>query len=233
LAILTGPAFSADFPSAKSDYVNPAPVFSWTGFYAGADLGGSQANADWSDAFYGALGNHATGFAGGGHIGYNYQISQFVLGVEGDFLGTAASHSAYSSALDLTTKASIDYLGSINARVGTAVDRTLFYAIGGFAFTEGSSAFTAGASGFSGPPGASVSFSRSWSGFDVGLGFEWAFLQNWSARVEYRYYDFSHWSYPVESWAGNGRMTLNDSTFTVGLSYLFSTPLSAPVVARY
>jgi len=47
----------------------------WTGFYAGAHAG-----AGWSD--------DNAGFIGGGQVGFNYQINQWVFGVEGDLAGT-------------------------------------------------------------------------------------------------------------------------------------------------
>jgi outer membrane immunogenic protein len=65
-----------------------APPFSWTGFYVGANLGGGWAGSTLSDSFTGAsLGNSTSGFVGGGQLGYNYQIGNFVLGPEWTFDG--------------------------------------------------------------------------------------------------------------------------------------------------
>ncbi len=234
LAALAGSAFAADLPSTKSApvFTAPTPVFSWTGFYAGVDIGGGWAELNSGNSF-GSVNRNASGVVGGGHIGYNYQINQFVLGVEGDFLGTGISRSVYNSAFDFTTKSSQDYLGSINGRLGIAFDRTLLYAIGGYAFTQGSTTFTSGASGFLTPAGASASFSHDWSGYDIGGGVEYAFTPNWTGRVEYRYYDFGRWNYGQQGFLSSGRSTLTDSTVTVGLSYLFSAPAYTPVVAKY
>src|SRR5215471_11653806 len=58
------------------------PIFGyyWTGFYGGGHLG-----VGWSDG--------ASGFLGGGQAGFNYQINQWVLGVEGQISGTSIKNS--------------------------------------------------------------------------------------------------------------------------------------------
>src|SRR5712691_10578113 len=60
------------------------PLYNWTGFYVGGNLGGAWASGTLTDSFSGAsfTGNHS-GFIGGGQIGYNWQVApQFVVGVE-------------------------------------------------------------------------------------------------------------------------------------------------------
>ena len=69
-AVSAGPAYPPPTP--------PVPFYNWTGFYAGAHAG-----VGWSDGD----GSGSSGFIGGGQIGFNYQINQWVLGVEGDFAG--------------------------------------------------------------------------------------------------------------------------------------------------
>src|SRR6266852_8674497 len=58
----------------------PIPFYNWTGFYGGAHLG-----VGWSDD---GGGGSSSGFLGGGQVGFNYQINQWVLGVEADISGT-------------------------------------------------------------------------------------------------------------------------------------------------
>src|SRR5215469_11875750 len=58
----------------------PLPFYIWTGVYVGAHAGGG-----WADL---GVGDTGTGFIGGGQIGYNYQINQWVLGVEADIAGS-------------------------------------------------------------------------------------------------------------------------------------------------
>jgi outer membrane immunogenic protein len=245
LAALAGPAFAADLPSQKEApvYVPPPPAFTWTGFYIGADVGGGIGSktvnyaasplnpAGFFDANFG-------GVVGGGFVGYNYQINQFVIGVQGDIQGAGISGSTYASAIDVTTTPHQDWLAAINGRLGFALDHALFYAIGGVAFTEESHTVAAGT--FLAPtltsfgiPANAQKFNWNRTGYDVGGGIEYAFTPNWTGRIEYRYYDFGSWNYYSSSWVGHGRENLSDNTLTVGVSYLFGAPAAVPVVAKY
>ncbi|HEY5225820.1 MAG TPA: porin family protein, partial [Methylovirgula sp.] len=98
LGLLSTVALAADLPTTKGPPVfeqAPPPVFSWTGFYIGANAGGSLGNFTTTDAV-GLFGtgdeNYASsrGFSGGGQLGFNYQFagSNFVVGVEADFQGS-------------------------------------------------------------------------------------------------------------------------------------------------
>src|SRR5581483_3779231 len=106
LLLGTGVARAADLPVKALP--PPAPVFSWTGFYLGGDVGARGAIVDPSvtsaiGAIAGPPGNlfpaacpaagcvngpslDTTGFRGGVFAGYNYQIGpQWVIGIEGDW----------------------------------------------------------------------------------------------------------------------------------------------------
>ena len=62
------------------------PVFSWTGFYIGGNLGGAWARGTVSDSLFGlSASSDRSGFIGGGQLGVNYQFSNIVLGAEWDF----------------------------------------------------------------------------------------------------------------------------------------------------
>jgi outer membrane immunogenic protein len=242
-AALAGSAFAADLPSRKEApvYVAPIPVFSWTGFYVGGDVGGSfgssSIHSDWTGLHSRSL--ETSGFMGGGYVGYNYQWNQsVVLGVEGDFQGTSAEKSVSWVGSNIvgdpnvyTAKFQTNWLASINGRLGIAYDRAMFYAIGGAAWAQTSASLSAAA-----PSGlfiGSVSRDKDLTGWDIGGGVEYAFTPNWVGRVEYRYYDFSRYDL-TPTWSANltslhQQTSLN--TVRVGLAYLFSAP--APVVAKY
>ena len=97
---LSAGAFAADLPSrrAPAPMIAAVPVFTWTGFYVGANAGYGWQNNDDSSIFVpagtfgpGTVGGTITyaddegdGFVGGGQVGYNYQIGSFVLGLEAD-----------------------------------------------------------------------------------------------------------------------------------------------------
>ena len=87
-AVVAAPAFAADLRLKAPP--PPPPVFSWTGFYIGANIGGAWSNGSITDNVTGAqLNSNSSGFIGGGQIGYNYQFNTFVLGVEWDIDGTS------------------------------------------------------------------------------------------------------------------------------------------------
>jgi outer membrane immunogenic protein len=101
LALLTIPvaARAADLKPAPVYSKAPmmAPVFSWTGFYIGGNLGGAWAHRNVTDSLFGPNLNNGTNngvFVGGGQIGGNYQFSNFVVGVEGSFDWAANNNNA-------------------------------------------------------------------------------------------------------------------------------------------
>src|SRR5215468_12265454 len=111
-----GPAYPP--PVRGPAYPPPPPiplVYNWTGFYAGAHAG-----AGWSDGD----GSGSSGFVGGGQIGFNYQINQWVLGVEGDFAGTTIKNSVNATVVGPgavitgNAEASLDWVFTLAPRVG-------------------------------------------------------------------------------------------------------------------
>ena len=60
-----------------------APIYNWTGFYVGINGGGGWGRSDVSDPFASGRFNVSGGLVGG-TLGYNYQMGQAVLGIEGD-----------------------------------------------------------------------------------------------------------------------------------------------------
>ena len=72
-----------------------------------------------------------TGIVGGGFVGYNYQINQFVIGVQGDIQGAGLQGNGYNVLTDLNTDVTQNWFGAVNGRLGFVYDRALIYAIGG------------------------------------------------------------------------------------------------------
>ena len=244
-AAIAGPTFAADLLSQKEApvYVAPPPVFSWTGFYVGADIGGAWADHDVNIAASPiaaaqAINTRLSGVIGGGLAGYNYQINQFVIGVQGDIQGLGLSTSTFSAPTDLTSKVQGDWLGAINGRLGFAFDRALFYAIGGAAFARGSTTVTAGPAltallGQFGVAATPVNISHDYTGYDIGGGVEYAITPNWTARVEYRYSDWGTWNRPAIAWVPNGTTKVDNNAVTFAVTYLFGGPAAAPLPAKY
>ncbi len=196
---LGGVASAADLPrrnTAPTAYVAPVPVFTWTGLYAGVNAGyswGSQKGA--ADATYGSL----DGAQVGGTIGYNYQMGQIVLGVEGDDAWNQARGSK-AGAISKSTN-----VATARGRIGYAVDRVLLFTTAGYA--GGAVDRTVG--------GASAS---DWhNGYALGGGMEYAFTSNVSAKAEYLYTDLTSKS----ETAVPSRAGLTANTVRMGVNYRF------------
>jgi outer membrane immunogenic protein len=191
----------------------PAPIaaiFSWTGFYIGVNGGGAfgqdhnvivnetLAGAPFVSGTWpgrGTFGSLApTGGFGGGQIGYNYQVQNWVWGIEADLQGasirdTAAATLPYISGVNTITVASsqkVDWFGTVRGRVGIAFDRLLVYGTGGLAYGQTSYSQTMSDTfGFV----AAGSDKHTRTGWVAGGGIEWAFAPNWSVKGEYQYID--------------------------------------------
>jgi outer membrane immunogenic protein len=161
---LSGAAHAADL-ARKAPPAPMIPVTSWTGFYAGVNVGGGWSNTDVGyaagDPVIGTLlfgggvdlpanGDRigSSGVLGGVQIGYNYQFAPaWIAGIETDFQFTSIKGSGSTAYLAgvLTSTASqdIQYFGTVRARLGyLATDRLMVYATGGFAYAQLNNAAT-------------------------------------------------------------------------------------------
>jgi len=222
LAMLTIPvaASAADLKPAPVYTKAPmmAPVFSWTGFYIGGNVGGAWAHHDWTDTFgldFGG-GNNNGVFIAGGQVGGNYQINNFVIGVEGTFDWAANNNNSTNGIVvpalggNIVRVTSNDtWLSTVAGRFGVAYDRVLFYAKGGGAWI-GNNGFTV----TNVTTGASITGSNSntTSGWLAGAGIEWAFANNWTVKFEYDYIGLSGRTFTVPV----GSPFLVGDTFTTG-----------------
>jgi outer membrane immunogenic protein len=85
-----GSSWAADMP-VKAPRAPVEPVYTWTGCYIGANIGGGSARNNYIDPLDvppTPLGSHrATGIVGGGQVGCDYQSGQWVFGVQGMTMG--------------------------------------------------------------------------------------------------------------------------------------------------
>jgi outer membrane immunogenic protein len=202
-----------------------APVFSWTGFYAGLNIGFGIVNTNINTLGVPfPISGSGTGLVAGGQIGYNHQINNLVLGIEGDLGYFGVSRRAGDAAGNfIAWRTSWD--ASIRGRLGVAIDRTLLYVTGGVAFAD------LRINGVVGQPLAVVPFAdrKTNVGWTVGAGIEHAITPNWTVRGEYLYAHYGRRDYLGAALTG---VSLQTHKFRVGVNYLFSTGPSA-VVARY
>ncbi|KQP50406.1 outer membrane protein [Methylobacterium sp. Leaf106] len=200
--LLAGAASAADLPrrAAPPPVFSPVPVFTWTGFYLGTHSSyawsdnqtirttGNEFNTRENvrlDRRPGTFRSEQDGIGNvGGGIGYNYQLtpgSGFVLGVNADVTWTDISKSyAYfgpSSTVGgplnpANLRQRLDYLGTVQGRIGYAFDTVLVYGTGGFAYGNvnyGANFFNgAGALAYAGR------YNDMETGYAYGGGIEWA-----------------------------------------------------------
>ena len=232
---MVGSALAADLPSRRPPPVLPVvPLFTWTGFYVGVDGGYGWQNVRETGIAGGLaayqLNFRASGPVGGGHAGFNWQVNQFVFGIEGDVLGTSMRVNAPFNAFlfnNADWRSGVE--GSIRGRIGIAFDRFMVYATGGVVFET----FRL-RENFLFAPTFADTFTPSRAGLTVGGGVEYAFTDNWLARVEGRYSDFGTFNNASVLVPGLFfRERVTEARITGGLSYKFGYAASAPVVARY
>jgi outer membrane immunogenic protein len=170
-------------PAPVAPVMYAPPVYNWSGIYVGGNLGGGFASSSWSDAFTGANDNfNKGGFIGGGQIGGNLQFNWLVVGVEGDFDWTgikAGGTDSAGNAINTNTQ----WTATATGRIGAAFDRLLVYGKGGVAFADDKSSLND-------TFGGSASTNNTRTGWTAGVGLEYAFYQNWSAKLEYDYLGF-------------------------------------------
>jgi outer membrane immunogenic protein len=209
----------------------PAPIlFSWTGFYVGLNAGGKWITNSNDTATLGGttvtLGdNNDSSWIAGGQVGYNWQApgSPWVFGVEGDIDAQDFSRSlVVATALGPflvgdTFSVESKWQASLRGRIGYAVDRVLFYATGGAAFTQIKGTATLVGIG-------TVTDDNTRVGATVGGGIEWAVWNNISLGVEGRYTWYGDETFNGGTRAGavlSDRINLNTAEVMGKLNFRF------------
>lgn len=214
-------ASAADLPRPvykASPYLSPVPVYSWTGFYVGIHGGYGWSRLTGTGTF-GTDSITAKGWLAGGQVGYNYQFGQFVVGVEGEYSWANVKYDTPLFAGTLTIKN--DYFLTAAARLGYAFDSFLIYGKVGGAWTRDK---WSGNDGL----GGTLSATSDRSGWLLGLGVEYAFLGNWSAKLEYDYLMFPSVTPTFTTTgglgvAGTSSIKMNTQILKAGLNYRFTT----------
>jgi outer membrane immunogenic protein len=258
LSLSTVSAFAADM-AVKAPIAPPVIIYSWTGFYVGGNVGYGWGNAD---TFFNPLPSAATfvnllpqtlspdprGVIGGVQAGYNWQSGKFVLGVEADIQGSDVNGNALNTPITqnngtpfpgagfLAAHQRLNWFGTARLRAGfTPVDRLLLYVTGGVAY--GDVDYSA-QTDFRpvGTTNYATAFSNTKFGWTAGAGAEWAFAQNWSAKVEYLYIDLGNESAIVNAapvlppFQVGYTWKTQEQLARVGVNYKFG---GGPVVAKY
>jgi outer membrane immunogenic protein len=264
---ISGAATAADLaarPYTKAPVI--APVYSWTGFYIGGNVGGQWGDSDPRTstefvpggyfqpssvpaiAALGAQHINSSSVTGGLTAGYNWQVNNVVLGIEGDinwfgFKGSAVGSALYPccapTGFTIGSSVSADWLATIRGRLGfVATPNWLIYVTGGaaiadvkadFIFTDNNSAVL-----------ETAALRDTRVGWTAGVGGEYAVGNGWSFKAEYLYVDLGRATVTSTNMTVGGVLPVPTNPFThsanitsnivrVGVNYKFGGPL----VARY
>ena len=116
-------------------------------------------------------------------------------------------------------------LGSVTGRLGYSFGPALLYAKGGYAFKDGDHVLVAGS------PFGVATTGNTRDGYTVGAGLEYMFAPNWSAKIEYQYYNFGSTTFLSPVALAGARFNDDEHTVKAGVNYRFNW--GGPVVARY
>jgi opacity protein-like surface antigen len=255
----TPEAYAAPRMHTKSPVM--APVYgttNWTGLYAGGFFGAAYGETDirFNDPAATSTRPYVFGPIGGAQVGYNYQVNNWVYGLEGDIGGARLRGGRTCGNFGLVAGASfnpffqdctdrLNWMATASARLGYAAGRTLYYVRAGGAWAEDArikvdcidpTITCANPAGVPypalNPNGTETTQARSNRfGWMVGFGTEFDLGKNWSAKADYNYIDFGRNS----NLASDGTTVLTDrstlSQVKIGVNYRWGG--QSAVVARY
>jgi outer membrane immunogenic protein len=185
-----------------------APAYNWSGFYLGINGGGGWGHSNWDTS------SDRIGLSGGlvgGTAGYNWQLGNAVLGIEGDIDWANLKGTNSSTLCPAGCSTSDTWLSTVRGRAGYAFGGVLPYLTGGLALGD----IRAATPGFAGASNTSA-------GWTAGAGIEFGLTGNWSAKAEYLYVDLGRFNCGVSC---NGLPTdnvaMHDNVVRAGVNYRF------------
>jgi outer membrane immunogenic protein len=241
------------------------PGYNWTGFYVGGNIGYSWGRSSDTSTLATGAGtvlftsisrSDLNGVVGGGQIGYNWQMKNWVWGLEADIQGSdqkggrdfacptgvCTPPSGFGipvpgPAVPVSLNQKLDWFGTVRGRIGLlASPSILLYGTGGLAYGEVKTSGSVNAQNAFFASAFSASDTK--VGYSVGAGVEGVIGGNWTAKLEYLYVDLGRvsGSFPTITLAlGGGNLVgsyssrITDNIVRAGVNYKFG----GPVVARY
>lgn len=191
---------------AMSKEKEPVPIYDWSGWYVGANLGYGTNAEIVKTTSYGnvpenvalltpsALNTQESGFMAGGQVGYNWVRNLNLLGIEGDMdyahISSADAVTAYQTSLTTSVAKNLHWVSSIRGRVGKlASDSMLVYLTAGPAWGRTDLLFVQNPEQT--PNGDGVFYSarkvKTKAGWTAGAGVEYAVTNRLAMKAEYLY----------------------------------------------
>jgi outer membrane immunogenic protein len=206
-------------PAAPAPYYRPA-LYDWTGIYFGGHVGAGYiqnsltSTAAAALALTNSLDFNTTGLVGGAQVGANYEFAPWVVGIEGSWTSTQLGATKSATTIPAGTEQLNPnplWLAAATARVGYARDDLMFYVKGGGAWMNIEYTEVAG--------GTQAITSTS-TGFTAGAGLEYGFVEGWSGKLEYDFYDFGSTNYAFTLTPISAKADIQ--VLTVGINYRFN-----------
>jgi outer membrane immunogenic protein len=251
LVALATPALAADMAPryTKAPPIAPVMLYNWSGFYIGLNGGGGSSHDCWSlTSLVGVPVNpalpegchNATGGTVGGQVGYRWQASSWVFGVEAqgnwaNFKGSNANTIPIVTAF-IADQTTVKAFGLFTGQVGYAVNNVLFYAKGGAAVANNryNNLLLVAIPPFAAGQAFAQGTETRWGGV-VGAGIEYGFAPHWSVAAEYDHMFMGTNNVtltllpPLPALSGTHNISQNVDIGTIRVNYTFG----GPVVARY
>ncbi|MFC5385239.1 outer membrane protein [Aquamicrobium segne] len=199
---------------------NITTAFNWTGAYVGAQVGYGWGDSPYHTETYNwSFDYNPDGFFGGLYVGYNHQfINNVVLGVEADInLSSADSKFGFSVPgwIGHVASAEIKYTAAVRARLGYAMDRWLPYIAGGLSTAKyGFNMDHNGAGDWD------FREKKTFTGWNIGGGVEYAATDKILIRGEYRFSDFGDKNFDND-WGSGNSIKLRTHDIRLGIAYKF------------
>jgi outer membrane immunogenic protein len=237
---MAAPAVAADLPArpyTKAPSMIPA-LYDWSGLYLGLNGGWGSSHKCWDITNNAGViiappapeGCHnATGGTAGGQLGYRWQSSAWVFGVEAQ--GNWADFKGSNVNLFIPTvrdRSKIEAFGLFTGQVGYAWDTVLFYVKGGGAVLSDQFSTTSIATGLI----VDRATQTRWGGA-VGAGLEFSFAPSWSAGVEYDHMFMGTKTIssvtPLGVFSATDRVRQDVDVVTARINYRWG----GPIIAKY
>jgi outer membrane immunogenic protein len=233
---MSAASYAADLPAKVPPPQPLAPVWDWSGFYLGGNVGYGVGHDSTIRSLAGTPQDSPfelapAGGLGGGQIGYNSQFGKWLLGIEADWQWAHQTDSACSNQCTpfaalgglaaWNFAPSINSLATIRGRVGFAQNRSLWYLTAGGAWgrVDDNFSFNNGVFATTTPGPAHDKF-----GWAAGGGVETALAGAWSAKLEYLYVDLGSVTDALSTsgLTGVATSTIHDHIVRLGLNYRFA-----------
>jgi len=205
--------------------------YNWTGYYIGANLGAEEGWSRWTFNGVPTNGNvRPAGVMAGGQAGYDQQIGQWVLGVEGmvDWSNSHGARGCPQNPFIDNCESKLDFLATLTGRVGYAFwNRAIVYVKGGVAVGDLKERVICNTDsrvilGIGVPPGCpAVGEGQTKAGYTVGFGSEFALAQNWTVKGETSFFDLGKVNFNGFPVAPPASIRTDGFTATVALNYRF------------